>query len=68
MSREIIINKPINILFNYLKFIKNQDNFSKWNTIDKDMVKKFTGIDGIVGFIYKWESNNKKSWTWRAGN
>ncbi len=59
VEREIIINKPIIEVFNYLKILKNQDNFSKWATMDPEMKKFYRGTDGQVGFVSSWESLNK---------
>ena len=59
VEREVTINKPVVEVFDYVKHLKNQDNFSKWATMDPDMKKTFTGVDGTVGFISAWESTNK---------
>lgn len=59
VEREVTINKPVIEVFDYVKHLRNQDNFSKWATMDPDMKKTFTGIDGTIGFISAWESNNK---------
>jgi hypothetical protein len=57
--REIVINVPIQTAFDYLKQIKNQDNFNKWIMVDPDMKKEFKGTDGNVGFIYAWNGNKE---------
>src|ERR1044071_3254318 len=57
----ITINKPIGEVFNYISHIKNQDNYSAWNMMDPDMKKEYSGTDGQVGFVYKWDSNKKKN-------
>ena len=57
--REIIINKSRQDVFAYVKLLKNQDNFSKWASMDANMKKTYTGTDGTVGFVSSWESNNK---------
>jgi hypothetical protein len=57
--REIIINSPGDKVFNYLKHIRNQDNFNKWMMIDPNMKKEFIGTDGTVGFIYAWNGNKE---------
>jgi hypothetical protein len=57
---EIIINKPKQVVFDYLKYLKNQDNFSVWAGMDPNMKKDYKGIDGTVGFVSAWESENKK--------
>ncbi len=59
VEREIVINKPPTEVFNYVKFIKNQDYYSKWVMQDPAMKKDFTGTDATVGFIYAWDSKEK---------
>lgn len=60
VEREITINKPAPQVFNYVKLLRNQDNFSKWATMDPNMKKEYRGTDGMVGFISAWESKDKK--------
>ncbi|WP_179022574.1 SRPBCC family protein [Winogradskyella forsetii] len=57
VSRSITMNKPIANVFNYLKYIKNQDDWSPWKKKDANMKQEFTGVDGEVGFVSKWEGN-----------
>ncbi|SEW20365.1 hypothetical protein SAMN05428988_3084 [Chitinophaga sp. YR573] len=59
IQRDIIVDKPKQDVFNYLKFLKNQDHYSKWVMTDPNMKKTFTGTDGTVGFIYAWNGNKK---------
>lgn len=56
VEREITINKPKQEVFNYIKLLKNQDNYSKWVTMDPNMKKSYRGTDGTVGFVSGWES------------
>ena len=56
---EIIINAPLQKVFDYIKQLKNQDNFNKWVMVDPGMKKEFKGTDGTVGFIYAWNGNKK---------
>lgn len=56
VEREVVINQPKEVVFGYIKFLKNQDNFSKWATMDPDMKKTYQGTDGMVGFVSAWES------------
>ncbi|WP_286261954.1 SRPBCC family protein [Thalassotalea atypica] len=58
VEREVIIDKPKNEVFNYVKYLKNQDNFSKWAMMDPAMLKTYRGIDGEVGFVSAWDSQN----------
>jgi hypothetical protein len=59
IEREITINQPKDSVFNYIKYVKNQDHFSVWNQKDPKMVKTFSGTDGTVGFVYSWNSKNE---------
>lgn len=56
VEREIIINKPKQEVFEYVKYLKNQDNYSKWASMDPNMKKTYRGADGTVGFVSAWES------------
>jgi len=55
----IIINKPKQEVFNYVKSLMNQEKFSKWVMTDPNMRKNFKGTDGTVGFCYAWDGNKK---------
>ena len=57
VERQIIINKPKQQVFDYIKFIKNQDNYSVWARKDLNMKKEYAGTDGTVGFISAWDGN-----------
>lgn len=59
VERQISINKPSQEVFDYVKFLKNQDNFSKWAMLDPEMKKTYSGTDGTVGFISAWDSQNE---------
>lgn len=59
IEREIIIDKPKIEVFDYVKYLKNQDNYSVWAGMDPNMIKEFKGTDGTVGFISAWESQNE---------
>jgi len=58
VQREIEINKPKNEVFEYVKYLKNQDNYSKWNSLYPNMKKTYRGEDGKEGFVSAWESDN----------
>jgi len=58
VEREIVINQPKNVVFSYIKRLKNQDDFSKWAQMDPNMEKNYRGSDGKVGFVAGWHSDN----------
>lgn len=58
VKREIIINAPQQKVFDFLRLLKNQDQFNKWATADKKNRKEeLKGTDGTVGFIYSWSGD-----------
>ncbi|PSL22886.1 SRPBCC family protein [Dyadobacter jiangsuensis] len=56
VKREITINKPSQEVYDYVKFIKNQEHYNKWVMMDPNMKKGYQGTDGTVGFVYAWDS------------
>ena len=59
VERVITINLPSQEVFDYVKYLKNQDYYSKWANMDPDMKKTYKGTDGEIGFVSAWESNDK---------
>ncbi|GLB53752.1 potassium-transporting ATPase subunit F [Neptunitalea chrysea] len=57
VSRSVIVERPAAEVYNFLKYLKNQDSWSPWNKKDPNMKKTFTGTDGEIGFISAWEGN-----------
>ncbi len=57
VNRSILINKPLEEVFKFLKYLKNQQYWSPWEDKDPNMKKEFTGNDGEVGFVSRWEGN-----------
>jgi hypothetical protein len=55
VKREIVINAPAQKAFDFLKLLKNQEQFNKWATAGKaNRQEEFKGTDGTVGFVYAW--------------
>lgn len=59
VEREIVINKPKQEVFDYVKLMRNQDNYSVWNRRYPNKTIDTKGTDGTVGFVYSW--NDKES-------
>ena len=60
VKREVVINKPVSEVFAYVKNIKNQNYYSKWNMTDPNATKEYKGTDGTVGFVASWDSQMKE--------
>ena len=57
VHREIIINAPRQKVFDYLKLLKNQDEFNKHAMAGSDRKREFKGTDGTIGYIYSWSGD-----------
>lgn len=61
VERETVLDIPRQVVFDYVRFLKNQNEFSVWAKIDPGMKTEFRGTDGTVGFVSAWDSDNKKA-------
>jgi hypothetical protein len=57
VKREIVINAPRQKVFDYLKLLKNQDEFNKHAMAEPDRERAFRGTDGTVGYVYAWSGD-----------
>lgn len=60
IEQEVVIEKPNQKVFDYVKLLKNQDHFNKWAMMDPKAKKEYRGTDGTVGFVSAWDSTNKQ--------
>jgi hypothetical protein len=58
-TRSVIINKPVSEVFNYIKYLRNQHNYSKWAAMDPNLKNEYRGTDGTVGFVNHWIGNKQ---------
>jgi hypothetical protein len=61
VERNITINRSQQQVFDYIRYIKNHENFSVWAMMDPDMKREYRGIDGQPGFVFAWDSAKKKN-------
>jgi uncharacterized protein YndB with AHSA1/START domain len=59
VEKSVVIDQPKDVVFDYLKYSKNMDHYSVWNMKDPDKKTEYSGKDGTVGFVYKWDSTDK---------
>ena len=59
ISVSTTINKPQQLVFDYVKMIKNQENYSVWVMKDPNVKIEYTGIDGTVGSKSSWVSEDE---------
>jgi hypothetical protein len=56
VERELTINKPRKIVFDYVRYLKNHRTFSKWTTKDPSKITEVRGTDGTKGFVQSWDN------------
>lgn len=61
VERDIVVNRPVSEVYDYARFLKNQDDYSVWARIDPKMKRHFRGTDGKVGFVSGWDSENDQA-------
>ncbi|MFN8342027.1 MAG: SRPBCC family protein [Cyclobacteriaceae bacterium] len=59
VSADIVINKPVATVFDYVVHLRNQEKWSVWILADPNVKITYTGTDGTVGFTAAWTSENK---------
>ena len=56
VARTIEIERERSDVFDYLRYLENQENFSVWSQKDPEIKQTYSGPDGNVGAIYSWDS------------
>ncbi len=58
-ERSIIIDKPVDVVFEHIRYLRNQNNYSVWVQRDPDLRIEYRGTDGEVGAVSAWEGNEE---------
>jgi len=58
-EKSILINAPINKVWDNVSNLTAMDQWSPWNSKDPDMERSLTGADGEVGAKQSWVSDKK---------
>ena len=58
VERSVSINKPKADVFNYVKYLKNQNDWGPWYKKDPNMTLGSRGTDGTVGYVATWDSKS----------
>jgi hypothetical protein len=56
---ETTINVSSQKVYDFLRFLKNQEKFNKWAKRDANRQVESHGTDGTVGYIYSWSGNKE---------
>lgn len=57
VEREITINCPKEEVFQRVRSLEFQEEWSVWGDLDPNAVYTYSGIEGTVGSLQKWEGN-----------
>lgn len=60
VERETTINKPKADIYNYVKILKNQNDWGPWFKKEPTMKQEFRGTDGTVGFVSYWNGKDEQ--------
>ncbi len=60
VEREVTINKPRAEIYNYVKMLKNQNEWGPWYKKEPTMKQEFRGTDGTVGFVSHWTGQSEE--------
>ncbi len=52
------INQPSQVVYDYVRILKNQEQYSEWIKPDPNLHPTITGVDGTVGAKQSWDSKD----------
>lgn len=59
LSKSVTIDAPREKVYEYARFLKNQENYSVWVMTDPNIAMTYTGTDGAIGGTSAWTSEMK---------
>ena len=57
IKRQLTIDRPTNVVYNYLRFFKNHKSFNAWYLKDPNMKEISKGTDGQIGYVLSYKGN-----------
>ena len=60
VERSMVMNAPIEVVFNEVNTLKQWEKWTVWDRIDSAMAKKYEGPEMGANAKFSWESNNHK--------
>jgi uncharacterized protein YndB with AHSA1/START domain len=60
VERVIIIDQPVERVFDYILYLNHQHNYNKWWMADPHVKLELKGKDGTIGYIVCWDSFNNQ--------
>lgn len=60
VERSVHIHAEKSDVFNYLRSLRNHGDFAVWQKRDPNLIENYKGIDGEIGAVYSWKSDNEE--------
>ena len=54
VERDVLVHRPRNTVFGFLKQVQKQELWNPWTRRDPELHREYRGQDGTVGFVYSW--------------
>jgi uncharacterized protein YndB with AHSA1/START domain len=59
ITSEIVISKPSDVVWSYIRLLRNQVQYNTWILSDPNIKMEYSGTDGMPGFIAAWQSKTR---------
>jgi len=59
IEKQVVVHRPRQDVFDYIKMLKNQEQYSVWIRRDPNIAIRYTGEDGTAGATSAWDSKDK---------
>jgi uncharacterized protein YndB with AHSA1/START domain len=59
VRQEIVIDRPGMVVYDYVRNLRHQPEFSTWAQLDPNMTTEYRGVDGEIGSVYAWNSDDE---------
>ena len=59
VERSVVIDKPSDEVFEFVRYLENQNSYSVWVQRDPGIRIEYRGTDGSIGAVSAWEGNEE---------
>ncbi|NJB83930.1 SRPBCC family protein [Wenyingzhuangia aestuarii] len=60
VQRSVVIEKPVDVVFDYFLSLQNMEEYSPWQARDPKTVHEYRGAGNTVGSVHRWVSTHKE--------
>ena len=59
INSEVVIDLPKEAVWDYVRLLRNQEQYNTWILQDPNIKMKYSGTDGTPGFVAAWQSKTR---------